>query len=86
MADKEKEKEKATKSADSPSAPGPPPAVSSVAPVRPPNRPAHDRLMEELTSKQSVKEERRRFLQEQNRILRDKTAQVRKEKEREHFT
>ena len=38
-------------------------AAATPAPVRPPNRPAHERLLESIGAKLSSKEERRKFLQ-----------------------
>ena len=56
-------------------------AVGGPAPVRPPNRPAHERLLEGIGAKLGAKEERRKFLGEQLKVLRDQQGQAREEKE-----
>lgn len=49
--------------------------------VRQPNKAAHDGLMEELNAKIANSEERRRFLQERLRLLRDQQAECRKKRD-----
>ena len=49
--------------------------------MRPPNRPAHERLLEEVGARLGAKEERRKFLGEQLKVLRDQQGTARAEKE-----
>ena len=56
-------------------------ASTGPAPVRPPNRPAHEKLLEEVGARLGAKEERRKFLGEQLKVLRDRQGQARAEKE-----
>ena len=56
-------------------------AAPVPTPVRPPNRPAHEKLLEEVGARLGAKEERRKFLGEQLKVLRDRQGQARAEKE-----
>ena len=55
--------------------------AAGPAPVRPPNRPAHERLLEGVGARLSAKEERRKVLGEQLKVLWDQQGQARAEKE-----
>ena len=59
----------------------PPPALRP-APVRQPNRGAHERLIEDISAKISGAEDRRRFLQDRHRLLRDQQGECRAKRER----
>ena len=61
------------------------PAATAVptplAPVRPPNRPAHERYLEETATQLSALESRRRFLQDRLKGLREQMARGRQERD-----
>ncbi|XP_059086547.1 uncharacterized protein LOC131883179 [Tigriopus californicus] len=57
------------------------PPVNPIAP-RPPNRPAHERLLDELQTRLSQKEDRRKFLQERFRGLREAQTRLKADRER----
>ena len=57
-------------------------AAAAAAPCpRPPNRVAHEKLVEDLCQQLSVKEDRRRFLQDRLRGLKDSLARVRTDRD-----
>ncbi len=63
--------------------PNPPPGGGAQGPpvVRPPNRPAHERHLEELCAALGAKEGRRRFLQDRLKGIREQLGRCRADRE-----